>query len=93
MDKFWKCFLCSLMFGALFFVLSPGVLVTLPPTSAVSVIPADGVCNNQGIWLQIAQRKGIGGMCATSYPAVAVHSVIFMVIVFCCCWFGCDLMR
>lgn len=50
----------------LFFVLSPGVLVTLPPSK-----------NGCGMWMQTT--NGNGG-CGTSITAVAVHALIFVII-------------
>ena len=92
MTKLLKCLMASLVFGALFFALSPGVLLTLPPTHLLFK-EAEGACTHNGLWVQIAQRGGEGGCCATSYQAVAVHTVVFMLLVFICCWFGCDSMN
>lgn len=49
----------------LFFVLSPGVLITLPKR------------DNCSMWAQTI--NGNGG-CATSITAVAVHALIFVII-------------
>lgn len=93
MNHFVKCSIVSLVFGILFFVLSPGVLLTLPPSS--SIFPEEKAldCNNGGVFAQIGNGGGRGGACATTYAAVAVHSVVFMLIVFACCWFGCGYMN
>lgn len=91
MTKLLKCLMASLVFGALFFALSPGVLLTLPPTHLLFK-EAEGSCTHNGLWVQIAQMGG-EGCCATSYQAVAVHTVVFMLLVFICCWFGCDSMN
>ncbi len=49
----------------LFFILSPGILVTLPPKK------------DCGMWMQTI--NGNGG-CATSLVAVAVHALVFVVL-------------
>lgn len=95
-SKLLKCSIVSLVFGILFFVLSPGVLLTLPPSSSIfSDEKTEGgdICKG-GVFAQIGRvGSGRGGMCATTYAAVAVHSVIFMLIVFVLCWFGCGFMN
>lgn len=50
----------------LFFVLSPGVLITLPPKG-----------NGCSMWGQTINGKG---GCATSITAVAVHALIFVIL-------------
>ena len=57
--------LCSFILALLFFVLSPGVLLTLPPS------------HNCGPFLQMHDHEN----CATSLAAAAVHSVVFFVVV------------
>jgi len=61
-----KCLMCAMMFAALFFVLSPGVLLTLPPACKGKVFMAmkDDKC------------------CATSCSAAAVHALVFGLVVF-----------
>lgn len=90
MTKLLKCSIVSLVFGILFFVLSPGVLLTLPPSS--SIFPEEKELCNGGVFVQMG-TGGRGGGCATTYAAVAVHSVVFMLLVFVCCWFGCGYMN
>ena len=51
--------------AVLFFLLSPGVLLTLPPSDMCS---------------PIAQFLSGDGNCATSLPAVAVHTLIFALL-------------
>jgi hypothetical protein len=60
----------------LFFLLSPGVLVTLPPTHN-----ADGTADKDkcGILLQLAHGKG---GCATNWAAVILHTLLFGLIMF-----------
>ena len=94
-SKLLKCSIVSLVFGILFFVLSPGVLLTLPPSSSIfseEKTEGEGMCKG-GVLTQIGMGGGMGGACATTYAAVAVHSVIFMLIVFVLCWFGCGFMN
>jgi hypothetical protein len=50
--------------AGLFFVLTPGIILTLPPTSGC------------GPFIQLASSKS----CATSYTAVAVHTLLFLII-------------
>lgn len=52
--------------AVLFFVLSPGVLVTVPPSS------------NCGFFLQLKKNR----YCASSYTAVTVHTIIYAVALF-----------
>lgn len=72
-SKLLKCLACALVSAALFFVLSPGVLLTLPPA-----------CKKQ-TFMALKDHKG---ECATSYEAVAVHAVIFGVLCFLVCYFS-----
>lgn len=55
----------------LFFVLSPGVLITLPAQKT------DCNGNKCSMWAQTVNGKG---GCATSILAVAVHTLIFGII-------------
>ena len=50
--------------AGLFFVLTPGIILTLPPTSGC------------GPFIQLASSHS----CATSYTAVAVHTLLFLII-------------
>lgn len=88
-SKLLKCSIVSLVFGILFFVLSPGVLLTLPPSSSIFPDEKEGNLCKGGVFTQIGIGSGRGGMCATTYASVAVHSVVFMLLVFVLCWFGC----
>lgn len=49
--------------GLLFFLLTPGILLTLPPSS------------NCGPFIQLSTSKS----CATSYTATAVHTLVFTI--------------
>ena len=73
-----KCLLCSVISTALFFMLSPGVLLTLPPTHNTQ-------CD--GEILMVLNKSN--DECATSYAAAAVHAVIFGVLMFLMCMFIC----
>jgi hypothetical protein len=61
MNVYWY----ALVGVILFFVLSPGVLVTLPPVKGC------------GMWMQTT--NGNGG-CGSSITAVAVHALVFVVL-------------
>lgn len=87
MHKLMKCLISSLVLGVLFFALSPGVILTLPP-----VQDSKGVCKYQGYVVQLSQDKHAGG-CATSYFAAGVHAAVFAVLCFFMCWFCCDYMK
>lgn len=50
--------------GVLFFLLTPGIILTLPPSS------------NCGPFIQLSSSKS----CATSYNATAVHSLVFVIL-------------
>lgn len=50
--------------GILFFLLTPGVILTLPPTS------------NCGPFIQLSTNKS----CATSYTATVLHSLVYIVV-------------
>lgn len=52
--------------AVLFAVLSPGVLVTIPPTS------------NCSMFIQLKKNR----YCASSYGAVAVHTIVFAVLLY-----------
>lgn len=58
-------YIYALIAAALFIVLSPGVLVTLPPTKD---------CGAFGQIYKAENRK-----CATSIVAVLVHGIVFLV--------------
>lgn len=73
MDKNMKCVVCAVVLAVMFFLLSPGVLVTLPPK-----------CKGKAI-MPIVVDKG----CATSHEAALVHALIFgvlawLVLCWCC---------
>lgn len=70
--KVTQSLICSLIMGLLFFVLSPGILLTLPPSSGCS-----------GVFMQLKDYKD---ECATSYAAAAVHAVVFALVVFAICY-------
>lgn len=67
MNKIIKCFILAIISGVLFFLLSPGVLVTLPQTK-----------KDCEITQQIKKLS-----CATSYEAAGTHAGIFTLIIFC----------
>ena len=66
-----NCVICSLVCGILFFALTPGVLLTLPPK-----------CHKK-VFLALKDNDG----CATSYAAAGVHAAIFALIIFIICLF------
>lgn len=74
MNHLVKCLICAIISAVLFFALSPGVLLTLPPK-----------CKNE-VFIQIHKDSE----CATSYEAVAVHSVIFGLLCIGVCYFVCS---
>lgn len=75
MDHLMKCLLCAVVLAVLFFVLSPGVLLTLPP------------CKGGKVLLSLQDDKD---NCSTSYTAAAVHALVFGVLVFLLCLMGKD---
>lgn len=58
-----RALICSI----LFFILSPGVIVTIPP-----------VCPKECFFVIHKQKNG----CATSYKSALCHSLIFGIIVY-----------
>lgn len=78
MEHLMKCFLFAVVTATLFFVLSPGVLLTLPP------------CNGGKVLLSLQDDND---NCATSYTAAAVHALVFGVLVFLLCLMGKDQQR
>ena len=82
-----KCLVCALVMGVLFFALTPGVLLTIPP----SPIPQGMSCKYDGWVVQLGTDKYAGG-CATSWAAAGVHAAVFAVLAFILCWFTCDRM-
>lgn len=58
----------SIVSAVLFFVLSPGVLLTIPPTASCSLINVP--------FMRDAQ-------CVVNYTALLVHSAVYGVIVYC----------
>jgi len=69
-----KCLACSIVGAVLFFVLSPGVLLTLPPK-----------CHNK-VFLALKDDKNC---CSTSYAAAGVHALVFGLVLFLLCFFIC----
>lgn len=67
-----QSFVCALVAGVLFFALTPGVLLTLPPEDGCDVF--------------IQLGKNHGG-CATGWGPAIVHSVVFAFVVFLICFF------
>jgi hypothetical protein len=63
----WRFVLLWVVLAVLFFVLSPGVLLTLPPVKKCK--------NKKGSWHTQLSQKQNG--CATSWASVGVHSVLF----------------
>jgi hypothetical protein len=57
--------ICAGILSVLFFLLSPGVLLTLPPNNS---------CN---VFMQLHKNND---ECATSYQAALVHSVVFFIV-------------
>lgn len=70
MDHMLKCFLLALGSAVLFFVLSPGVLLTLPP------------CSNGSPFIALHKDKDKNDDCVTSYEAAGLHAVIFGILMF-----------
>lgn len=54
----------ALIAAALFFIMSPGVLLTLPPNSGC------------GPFIQLSSSHS----CATSYEAASIHALIFLIV-------------
>jgi hypothetical protein len=75
MQHIQKHLVCAVVCAVLFFLLSPGVLLTLPP-----------VCKG-GFLMQLKEKKG---GCATSYTAAAVHALVFGVVCFFVCQMSCN---
>lgn len=57
-------YIYAIVAGLLFFVLTPGVIVTLPPSSGC------------GPFIQLNGTKS----CASSYIATAIHSLVFVIV-------------
>lgn len=57
-------YIYAIVAGLLFFVLTPGVIVTLPPSSGC------------GPFIQLNGAKS----CASSYIATAIHSLVFVIV-------------
>ena len=68
-----NCLVLTLVGTVLFFVLSPGILLTLPPK-----------CDGKTLAAMSDDENG----CATSYSSVVVHSVVFALVVYGVCYFG-----
>jgi hypothetical protein len=69
MNHLEQSFTYAIISAILFFILSPGVLLTLPPT-----------CNND-IFMTLRHNND----CNTSYLAAAVHALVFGVVMFTIC--------
>ena len=69
-----KCLACAGAGAFLFFVLSPGVLLTLPPKC-------------KGKWL--LALKDDKNCCSTSYFAAFIHAIVFAIVSFFLCFFLC----
>lgn len=70
MDHMLKCFLLSLGSAVLFFALSPGVLLTLPP------------CKDGSPFIALHKDNDKNDNCVTSYEAAGLHAVIFGILMF-----------
>ena len=70
MNKLENSLMCGAACAVLFFALSPGVLITIPPK-----------CPNK-IFMNIKKDNG----CSTSYESAAVHSVIFWLVASLICY-------
>lgn len=75
MNRVMKCLLASVLLGVLFFALSPGVLLTLPPVKGCE-------SERKGVLLQLWRKDEDAGGCATSWEAALVHAVVFSVVAF-----------
>lgn len=60
---------CAVFFAVLFFILSPGILVTLPPA-----------CSGK-VFMGMKDDKS----CATSYTSVFVHALVFALVCYLFC--------
>jgi hypothetical protein len=58
----------------LFFLLSPGVILTLPPTPN-----KDSGADQCGVWFQLGAGKH---GCATNWPAVVLHTLLFGLLMY-----------
>jgi hypothetical protein len=72
------CLVCALLMSLLFFLLSPGVLLTLPPNK------------NCDAWMELKNKEG---GCATSYEAVLVHTAVFFLLAFMASYLVCNCMK
>ena len=92
MNHLTHCALMALVSAVLFFILSPGVLLTLPKAHGTGC----------GVFMQLAKPKKTAGAngvpsqvdreqggCATSYAACAVHALLFGLLMFGLCFFMC----
>lgn len=70
MSPMEKCAMCAAVCGLLFFVLSPGVLLTIPTGKGCKTFMA---------------LKNAKSECATSYKAAAVHALLFALCCFGVC--------
>jgi hypothetical protein len=66
-------FKLSLAAALLFVLLSPGVLLTLPPTGCVSTPDPSNTCSTNAVFTQIWNNKNP----STNWVAVLVHAVVF----------------
>lgn len=78
MDTLTKCIIVLVVTYGLFFALSPGVLLTLPPSKT----------SGCGVPMQLEKKNNKN--CATSLEAVATHAGIFAAIMTVACYFCCQ---
>jgi Protein of unknown function (DUF3339) len=57
-------YMYALVAAILFFILTPGVLLTIPPASGC------------GLFVQLTKNKS----CSTSYMAAGVHTLVFLIV-------------
>ena len=74
------CLVCALLMSLLFFLLSPGVFLTLTTNKK----------SGCGYWMELKNKDG---GCATSYEAVLVHTVVFFFLTFASCYLVCNCMK
>lgn len=78
MQTLAKCLIVFVVSYLLFFALSPGVLLTLPPGKG------------SGCKVPMQLEKSSNKNCATSMEAVAVHAAIFSLLMALICFFCCQ---
>lgn len=70
------CLVCALLMSLLFFLLSPGVFLTLTTHKK----------SGCGYWMELQNEDG---GCATSYEAVGIHTAVFFFLTFASCCLVC----